>query len=749
MRFIFLLFFSVSLILKSLCQSQFIDISNEEMMTAIQSDLHPEINFYINDQRVKILEEQLKNLEPGNIEKQISARFILGSEYLLSGQSERAIDQFKELDQLNNTLQSGFHQISDTLNWMLATAYLRLGEQQNCLEFHNPNSCIFPLKDEGRHVLVEGSKNAIDYILNILKKDSLNLKAKWLLNLAHMTLGEYPAKIPGRLLIHDSIFQSSIQLPRFNDIAHILGVDHNSLSGGSVIDDFNGDDYMDVVVTSWDSRVPMKIFLNDKKGSFFDHTKNADLDRQLGGLNLIHADYDNDGDNDLFVLRGAWLGTLGEPIGNHPNSLLRNDGTGKFTDITIEAGLRDLHPVHSGVWADFDLDGYLDLFLGNESAQDPDDRSTINVHRYQLFKNNMNGTFNNIAQLAGIDDFGFVKGVAAGDIDNDGDQDIYISRLGQRNQLFRNDIIPSGQLSFEEIAEEANVDQPLLSFPTWFWDFDNDGWEDIFVASYTSFFQSDLDKVAADYLGLDERRNSRLYRNLGNGTFEDVTIEKNLNQMLLAMGANFGDIDNDGYLDLYIGTGQPALISLVPNRIFKNDNGGYFHDVTTTCGLGHLQKGHGISFADWDNDGDQDIYAVMGGAYSGDLYRNAMFENPGFSNSWVRLKLIGSASSNKAAIGARIKIQVKTETGERKIYKTVNSGGSFGSNPYHQLIGLGKARKIKRMTITWPDKDKSVQIFKDIPVNEVFQIVQGDPEMKKMELEKLNPQIPDHKSHRH
>src|SRR5207245_1927477 len=144
------------------------------------------------------------------------------------------------------------------------------------------------------------------------------------------------------------------------------------------------------------------------------------------------------------------------------------------------------------------------------------------------------------------------------------------------------------------------------SFSAFFFDFDNDGWPDIFVSGY---YINDVGDVAADYLGLPSSgERARLYRNNRDGTFNDATKETHLYRVLHAMAGNFGDIDNDGWLDFYLGTGDPDLGTLIPNRMFRNSEGKFFQDVTTSAGVGHLQKGHGIAFADLDNDGDQDIY---------------------------------------------------------------------------------------------------------------------------------------------
>jgi hypothetical protein len=168
------------------------------------------------------------------------------------------------------------------------------------------------------------------------------------------------------------------------------------------------------------------------------------------------------------------------------------------------------------------------------------------------------------------------------------------------------------------------------------------------------------------------------------------------------MGSNFGDFDNDGWLDLYLGTGDPDLGRLIPNRAFRNAEGRFFQDVTTSTGLGHLQKGHSVAFADLDNDGDQDLYEVMGGAFEADHFRNALYENPGHGHHFVALQLEG-VRANRSAIGARLRLDVRTAGGSRRsLYRTVSNGGSFGGSPLRQEIGLGDAAAIERAVITWP-----------------------------------------------
>jgi hypothetical protein len=174
-----------------------------------------------------------------------------------------------------------------------------------------------------------------------------------------------------------------------------------------------------------------------------------------------------------------------------------------------------------------------------------------------------------------------------------------------------------------------------------------------------------------------------------------------LYKVIPTMGLNFGDLDNDGWLDFYLGTGSPDFGALIPNRMFRNAGGRLFQDVTAAGNFGHLQKGHAIAFGDVDNDGDQDVFAQMGGAYPGDQAFSALFQNPGGANHWVTLQLEG-VRSNRSAIGARITVVLETKAGRRVLHRTVGSGGSFGASPLRREIGLGEAQRIESVEVFWP-----------------------------------------------
>lgn len=172
------------------------------------------------------------------------------------------------------------------------------------------------------------------------------------------------------------------------------------------------------------------------------------------------------------------------------------------------------------------------------------------------------------------------------------------------------------------------------------------------------------------------------------------------------MGCNFGDLDNDGFLDFYLATGDPSYFSIVPNKMYHNVNGEKFEDITYSAGFGHIQKGHAIGFGDLDFDGDQDVYAVMGGAFEGDVFGNLLFENPiGNKNNWINIVPEGT-KSNRSAISGKIIITIDENGKEIKIYHSVGTDASFGGNSIMAEIGLGKATSIKKLEIKWPINQK-------------------------------------------
>ncbi|MBK5270658.1 MAG: CRTAC1 family protein, partial [Bacteroidia bacterium] len=196
----------------------------------------------------------------------------------------------------------------------------------------------------------------------------------------------------------------------------------------------------------------------------------------------------------------------------------------------------------------------------------------------------------------------------------------------------------------------------------------------------------------------------------------------------------------DGWLDMYLGTGNPDLKSLVPNRLFKNIGGQKFADVTYSSRTGNLQKGHGVSFADIDNDGDLDIFQEVGGAVKGDAYFNSLYINSGQDdNNFIGLLLEGVAS-NRSAIGARISVSFIDSGVSRTVFQNVNSGGSFGASPLRQEIGIGKAKMVDQITIKWPNT-KNLTVLKNLERNVFIKITEGKNTVERINLQPLKFKI--------
>jgi len=640
--------------------------------------------------------------DPISAERKAMLYRTLGAVSTYNNEVDRAIGEFKTGRDLLGKwvaeypdLEKRFLMLQETY----AIGNLRKGEVDNCLVMTSQDRCVFPLRPGGVHHAQEGADTARQAFEEFLAKQPDDIEVRWLLNVSYMLLGRYPKDVPPQYLMGPELFKSEAEMPRFYDVAMPtkLGVAED-IAGGTIVDDFDGDGLLDVVFSTVNYCGPLRYFHNRGDGTFEDLSKQAGILGQLGGLNAIQTDYNNDGKLDIFVMRGGWEVPM-------RNSLLRNNGDGTFTDVTKDAGLLDAtHATHSVAWADFDNDGWLDVYIGHE------------ISPSQLFRNKGDGTFEDVTAKAGVGHVSFTKGVVAGDYDNDGWPDIYVSNVFADKMLYHN----NGDGTFTEVAAKLGVQKPLVSFPTWFFDYDNDGFLDIFVVSYPA----SLEEFAKHYLKIPAKTETlTLYRNNGNGTFTDVSKQVHLDRVVPAMGSNFGDLDNDGFLDMYLGTGTPSFGALMPNIMLKNDRGRRFLDVTAATGTGQLQKGHGIGFADLDNDGDEDVVLNNGGAVLGDRYGDSLYENPGppEGTHWVSVRLWG-VKSNRGAIGAKITVRLPDASSGSPIrYREVTSGGSFGSNSLMQHIGIGRSTRIESLEIQWPTS-KTRQIFKDVPIDSVLEV---------------------------
>jgi hypothetical protein len=610
----------------------------------------------------------------------------------------RMTEAIKELSEALRIAKAGAPTMQLHMEEALGIAHLHKAMHDSGV-YHAPGErCLLSVTPRTSFGPSEDVRQAMAHFMSYLRERPDDLEVRWLLNVAHVVAGTYPIGVPAAHRIDPAAFESGEDLGRFVDVAPQSGATVFASAGGVIVDDFDGDGRLDMLTSSMNSCAPLQFFRRSERGGFVNQSSAAGLDAQRGGLQIVPTDYDNDGCLDVLVLRGGW--ELPQRL-----SLLRNDCKGAFTDVTSNSGLAvTARSTQAAAWLDVDNDGLLDLFVGNEGGP------------AQLFRNVGDGTFDDIAGPAGVAKVAFSKGVAAGDYDNDGWTDVYVSNRGGANFLYRN----RGNGTFTEAATVAAVPGPGSGFVTWFFDYDNDGWLDIFA---TSYFTS-LEETARTYLGLSHNATTlKLYRNSRDGTFADVTREVGLDKVFMPMGSNFGDVDNDGFPDIYLGTGSPSYGSLVPSVLLRNREGKAFVDITASSGTGEWHQGHGVAFADLDNDGDQDIVVQVGGATPGSAHVLRLFDNPGHGKAWIGVKLRG-VKSNRAAVGARITVTARSPDGAaRLVHRQVDAGGSFGASPLQQHIGLGAGVRRVDVEVWWPTSGTR-QRLTGVETNQVIEVVE-------------------------
>ncbi len=647
---------------------------------------------------VKIVDRQLADPSLGR-NGRFSALFLKANLLSYEGEAEAAYKILCELRELVEGDPALAQSALGTVIYLQGVMGFRRGENDNCLSCQGDSACLLPIAPSAVHSNPEGSRLAIRHFTEYLEQFPENLEVRWLLNLAHMTLAEYPDKVDPRFVLDLSkFFKSEFDIGAFRDISLAAGVGGRmNQSGGAIMDDFDNDGLLDVLITCHDPTETMAFYRNQGNGKFVDRTKEAGVADQLGGLVCYQADYDNDGLLDVFIPRGAWHNWPMRP------TLLRNRG-GRFEDVTRAAGLMDPVNSNAAAWADYDNDGMVDLFVACERQPN------------RLYRNKGNGTFEEVAAAAGVkgDAERFAKGCSWLDYDNDGFPDLFVSNFSDDARLYHNE--RDGR--FFEVTSSKGIDGPRGGFSCWTFDYDNDGWLDIFAVAY----DRPVDEAVRGLIGqpIDVPGN-RLYRNLAGQRFQDVTAMTGLEPFLASMGSNFADFDNDGWLDMYLATGALNYGFLVPNRMLRNVEGKRFADISSSSRTGHLQKGHGVACGDWDRDGDVDLFVEMGGGVNGDKYHNLLFQNPGQGNHWLNVKLVGK-KTNRAAIGARIKA-VTAGSPPLTVHRVVTSGSSFGGNPLEQTIGLARADRVATLEIRWPTSG-TTQVFRDIPADQCIEITE-------------------------
>jgi hypothetical protein len=495
-----------------------------------------------------------------------------------------------------------------------------------------------------------------------------------------------------------------------------------TLGSGCAFLDYDGDGWQDVLLINamdWPghkrTRSTLKLYKNNRNGTFADVTKAAGLDLELYGMGVAAGDYDNDGFPDLLIT------CVGQ------NRLFRNTGKGTFVDVTKAAGLAGRQAFStSALWFDYDRDGHLDLFVCNYVNWSPEhdvfcsldgkNKSYCTPEAYRgetcwLFHNRGDGTFEDVTAASGIFDTSSKSlGVAMLDFDQDGWPDLVVANDTQPNKLYRN--LRNGK--FKDAAVEAGLafsadGKARAGMGVDIGDFENSGRPGIAITNFDN-----------EMVGL--------YRSSAAGTFDEVSIASGVggpSKTTLGFGCGFADLDLDGRLDLVVANGhiddtvrniRGNVGYAQPPHLFLNFDKGKFQDVAGYQGpdFSAPRVGRGLAFADFDRDGDLDLLLTTNNGPAL-LFRNDVRSG----NKALRLQLTG-VKSNRDAIGAVARIY---HGGESQM-RMVRGGSSYLSQSELPVtFGVGKAGRIDRLTLEWPSG--AFQEFKDIATGKAYQLIEN------------------------
>ncbi|MCY4554854.1 MAG: FG-GAP-like repeat-containing protein [Chloroflexi bacterium] len=534
----------------------------------------------------------------------------------------------------------------------------------------------------------------------------------------------------------------SYHQPIFTDVAQEAGVafqhfrdpvDRIPLGAGVVVFDFNNDGRQDIYVASkpsW-SESPDQIdganalYRNDGNGAFTNVAEEAGVDELMGLSNGgCAADYDNDGDQDLYVTNWG------------SSKLFRNNGSGTFDDVTDGAGLGDPDPSYRSMgcaWGDYDRDGHLDFVVVRHLEES--DMEALDLRAFYLavrplglFHNNGDGTFTEVSHLLGDTgspgkipgEYGNLWGAGFQpgwlDFDNDGDPDLYVvndfGHDAQPNVLWRNDgSAADGIWQFEDISRDSRADVAMFGMGLAVGDYDLDGHFDLYV---TNIEDNVLLKNNGDGLTFTEMAADA---KVGMGAFQ--------RRQRVSWGTVFFDYNNDGREDLYVASGHLDSDALTnhrrqPNLLLRNTGQETFEDVSSISGADDPGVGRGVAYADFNNDGCLDLYVANLGL-SGDQSQSArLFENSCLGDAnWLQIRTVGTVS-NRDGIGARITVLADGRTQIREI-TAGSSNKSQSMLPAH--FGLGGATRADTVQVRWPSG--IVQTLHDVPANQSLTVIEA------------------------
>ena len=491
---------------------------------------------------------------------------------------------------------------------------------------------------------------------------------------------------------------SSKQKPRFVDIGRTVGLGDRGKGRGSTWADLDGDGDLDLIVGSQEFTSVAYYATGELGGPL--RYRRAPVAEGIGdydsGYTNLVGDLNGDGHVDVYGIRGGYQN---DRDGFDPNVLLLGgggaEGVRRFTEAGFDAGAADAGQGFSGTLADLDADGDLDIYVVN--YQGPN----------RLLLNRGDATFDEVGATAGVDDAGGGQGIAAGDVDGDGDTDLFVANKHDRklpgepgNVLYLNDGPGSdGVPRFREVAAAAGVRGDGNSFAPVFADLDRDGDLDLFVASF-NFWTGRAHRTWDGEPGVPHR----LYRNDGVGEdgvprFTEIGEAAGITAIGGSMGVSAGDLDNDGWIDIYVSLGGPELGRREPDLVLRNQGGMKFQEVGRAWDIANPGRSHGVTMVDVDEDGDLDIYVPNGAFYPGDGAPDRFYRNDSAAGHWLQVRLQGP-QGNPTAIGSRVTVRA----GDALLVRELQAGSGFCSqDPPYLHFGLGDAASYDSLEVRWPD----------------------------------------------
>lgn len=484
----------------------------------------------------------------------------------------------------------------------------------------------------------------------------------------------------------------------FEDVSSLIDFRHGSVPfdgdglAGAAWLDYDRDGRLDLFLSNGRTQ-RNGLFRNDGAGGFVDVSAGAGIENGRGNTGVVAADFDNDGFTDLF-LNGD--GGILEAVPTSPVVLYRNNGDGTFRDVTTASGIVGPPTGVSAAAADVDNDGFLDLYITAAGSL-----VTQTQHANRLYRNNRDWTFTDVSAAAGV---GSALGALAAlfsDYDGDGWIDLLVGNGNEihfaptPSELYRN----RGDLTFANVAAPAGLAKPgyWMGFATA--DYDSDGTLDLFVTN----------------LGADTGNPHALYRGNGDGTYTDVAAAAGAADFPFAWGCAFKDFDNDGHADLFFAGALPGL-DANPGVFLFNDGRGRFTDRTASSPI-DLRRTYpsGVASGDYDGDGFEDL-VIMQEAEPG---RPVLLRNRGNGNNWVATRLEGRRG-NRGAVGARVTVSA----GGRRQAREVYAGSSFASTDSPWLtFGLGRTASVDHIEVRWPSGP--AEVFRCVAPRRLATLVEG------------------------